>query len=73
MLILKDSFTLYNRVRSKGNNRDIRLTNYRNDKNDNGNSKSINKGCNNSSGVNKGYDINNINEKVAKEVIKHFT
>jgi len=73
VLIFKDLFTLYNKVRSKGDSGDVRLTDYYNNKNDNSSNNNVNKGYDGNSSVNKGYNTNNINKKVAGEAVECFT
>jgi len=71
--MLKDLFTLYNRVRSEGDNGDIGLTNYYNDRNDNGSSGGVDEGYNGSGGVDEGCNASDTDKEVAGEVVERFT
>jgi len=60
--MFKNLFMLYDKVKSKGDSKDIGLTNYYNDKNDNSGN----------GNVNKSYDVSDIDEEVAREVVERF-
>ena len=72
MLIFKDLFTPYNRVRSEGDGGDVGLTDYRDDKNDNGSNGGVDKGCDSNGSVDEGYDVSDIDKEVVREVVKRF-